>query len=450
MAYPTVYRARWVLPVTGPPIADGAVAVDGDGRIAAVGPAAEQDGDIVDLGEAALLPGLVNVHAHPELAAFRGTMEDLPFRDWIGMLLRTKRAAALTPDDYAAAAAWSCVEAVRAGMTTVAATEDSGAALDAFRDAGLRGVVYREVFGPAPEHAEAAMTELRRKLDAMRQDETDLVRVGVSPHAPYTVSDDLYRAVAVLVRSEGLPVATHAAESPEETAYVRGGHGPFAEALRQRGIATPARAPSTIRLLDGLGLLELRPLLIHAVQLDPEDVALIADRGCPVAHCPVANARLGHGVAPVTELLDRGVTVGLGTDSVASNNRLDLLEEARTAQLQQRTRLRSSTALPARRLLRMATLEGARALGLADRIGSLEPGKDADLCSVRLDAPHAVPVHDPEAAVLHAARGTDVCLTVVRGRVLYRDGVHHTMDLDTLRGRLDGVAGKVATAAGEG
>ncbi len=444
MPMTTRYTARWVLPVAGPPIRDGAVSV-ADGRIVAVGPAhavgaaAEED-----LGDVALLPGLVNVHAHPELAGFRGYLEDLPFHRWIPALLRAKQRSGLTQDDYDAAARWSCVEAIRAGMTTLAATEDSGAALDAFRDAGLRGVVYREVFGPEPDRAAGAMAELGRKLDAMRRRETDLVRVGVSPHAPYTVSDELYRAVAELAREESLPVATHAAESPEETEYVRAGGGPFGAVLRSRDIPTPARASSTLALLERLGLLAARPLLVHAVQLDEEDVARIADHGCAVAHCPVANARLGHGVAPVAELLEWGVTVGLGTDSVASNNRMDLLEEARVAQLQQRSRLRSATALPAELLIRMATQDGARALGMADRVGSLEPGKDADLCAVRLDGPGVVPVHDPEAAVVHAARGSDVVLTMVRGRILYRDGALRTLDAGELSGRVEATARKIA------
>lgn len=207
---PTRYCARWVFPVTSAPINEGAVLVDGSGRIAAVGPAptvaTPEDAAQVDLGDAALLPGLVNVHGHPELAAFRGLLENLPFHEWIPALNRLKRMVTgggesgggeAAPDGpphelFAASARWTCVEALAAGITTFGATEDSGAALDAFVEAGIRGVVYREVFAPAPEHAARALARLDRRIEAMRARETDRVRIGISPHAPYTVSDRLF------------------------------------------------------------------------------------------------------------------------------------------------------------------------------------------------------------------------------------------------------------------
>lgn len=462
----TLYTARWIVPVSAPPIRDGALLVDPRGRIAAVGPEAAvpapEDARRVALGEAALLPGLVNVHAHPELTAFRGLLEDLSFHEWIFTLNRIKRAlggnappgppgATIAPparlaEDFDAAARWTCVEALRAGITTIAATEDSGAALDALRDAGLRGIVYREVFGPDPAKADLALAGLERAVAEMRSRETDLVRVGVSPHAPYTVSDALFRAVARYALEEGLPLATHTAESAAEWELVVRGGGWFAEGLRRRGIEPAPRGASTIELMDRVGVLETRPLLIHCVDLGPDDIRRIADRGASVAHCPVANARLGHGIAPVVELREAGVPVGLGTDSVASNNRLDLLEEARLAQLFQRARLHSPSALPAADVLRMATLDGARALGLEDRIGSLEPGKDADLCAVSLEPPHVCPVHEPCAAVVHAARGSDVLLTVVRGRELYRAGQAESPELARLRDRLDRAAERLRQA----
>jgi cytosine/adenosine deaminase-related metal-dependent hydrolase len=418
--------AAWLAPVTSPPVADGAVLIGDDGRIVAAGPGAEvpapPDAERLALGDAILLPGLVNVHAHPELAALRGLLEDLPFDRWIPALLRVKRETPLLAEDYDVAARWTCIEALRAGITTIGATEDSAAAFDALLAAGMRGVVYHEVFGPAPSQADAALAGLRERVDTLRRRQTDLVAVGVSPHAPYSVSDELFAAVASYARAEALPLAVHAAESAAEEALVRDGAGPFADGLRGRGIDSPPRAPTTVALLGRTGVLACAPLLIHAVRLRGDDVARIADAGATVAHCPVANARLGHGIAPVSALQDAGVAVGLGTDSVAANNRLDLLEEARTAQLMQRVAQADATVLPPARLLRMATLDGARALGLADRIGAIEPGRDADLCAVSLDGAHVRPVHDPLAALFLSARASDVVLTVVRGRVLFRDG----------------------------
>lgn len=445
----TLYRAAWVLPVATPPIRDGVVMVDPQGRIAVVGPreAVEppEGAEVVELGEAVLLPGLVNVHAHPELSMFRGALEDVPFREWILRLVGAKRTA-LRDADYYAAARWAMVEALRAGITTLAATEASGAALGALREAGMRGVVYREAFGPDPAHAADSLVELRHAVEEMRTVETERVRVGVSPHAPYTVSDALFTAVAGYARAERLPIAIHAAESAVERALVVQGEGDFAPGLRARGIDTAPRGRSTIEMLDRCGALAARPLLIHCVDLDAEDIRRIADAGCAVAHCPIANAKLGHGVAPYPALHDAGVRVGLGTDSVGSNNRLDMLEEARFASLLHRAAQRSADLLPAEALLRLCTLDGARALGLEDRIGTLEPGKDADLCAISLAAPHTRPVHDPHAALFHAARGTDVVLTVVAGRVLYREGAVLTLNEDAVQGAVEAAAVRLREA----
>ena len=446
----TRYRAAWVLPVSAPPIREGTLLVGDDGRILALGGAASiPAGDAVrdvDLGEAALLPGLVNVHAHPELAAYRGLLDDLPFDRWIPALNAAKRLAALPDSAWLDAARWTCVEALAAGITTMGATEATGAAVVAFGEAGVRGVVYREVFGPDPGMAEKELAGLIAALALLREQETDLVRVGISPHAPYTISDPLYRLTARLALDEDLPVAVHAAEGEVEVLLVREGEGRFAEALRRRGIDTPPRARSTIALLERTGILATRPLLVHCVRVDAEDILLMAERGASVAHCPVANAILGHGIAPIMEMRAAGVSVGLGTDSVASNNRLDLLEEARAAQLFQRARIGSGTVLANEEALRLATLDGARALGLDGRVGSLEPGKDADLCAVSLAGAHVVPVHDPLAALLHAARGSDVVLTVVRGRELYRAGRHLTLEAAAVRGRVQQAADALRAA----
>ncbi|MDQ3389402.1 MAG: amidohydrolase family protein [Gemmatimonadota bacterium] len=438
-----LFRSAWVLPVAAPPFRQGAILVDGAGRIAAVGPEAAIEpppgAEIVELGEAVLLPGLVNVHAHPELALFRGALEGLRFRDWILRLVGAKRAA-LGEAEYAVAARWTMVESLRAGITTVAATESTGAAMGALREAGMRGIVYREVFGPDPARAEEAIAELRRALGPLRAEEGDLVRVGISPHAPFTVSDPLYRATAEYALAEALPLAVHASESEAERALVCDGGGDFAPGLRARGIATPPRGKSPLEMLERLGILRTRPLVVHCVRLAGDDISRLAESGSAVAHCPIANARLGHGVAPYLEMRDAGIRIGLGTDSVGSNNRLDLLEEARTASLLQRAIHADAEILDGEELLRLCTVEGARTLGLAERIGTLEPGKDADLCAVSLRGAHVVPVHDPVAALFHSARGSDVTLTVVRGRILFQGGRVLSLNEAGLRSELERAA----------
>jgi cytosine/adenosine deaminase-related metal-dependent hydrolase len=180
------YTARWVLPVTDTPIRDGAVLVDAEGRITAIGPASDVPApghaEPFDLGESVLMPGLINVHAHLDLAHLRGSIEDTSFPDWIATLLAIKRRVTLTPAETVAVAHWSCIEAVAAGITTVATTEDSDAGFQALRESGLRGIAYREVFGPDPAQAPEAIAGARTAIARMREMESDLVRVGVSPH----------------------------------------------------------------------------------------------------------------------------------------------------------------------------------------------------------------------------------------------------------------------------
>jgi len=447
---PQLFRAAWVLPVVAPPIARGEVLVDSLGRIAAVAPTGALDlpSDILihDLGHSLLLPGLVNVHAHPELTMFRGALEDLQFRDWILRLVGAKRSV-LVEEDSAAAATWAMVEALAAGITTIAATEASGSAAGAMTAAGVRGVVYQEVFGPDPAQAESSIEGLRSAVEALRSDCGPRVRPGVSPHAPYTVSDALYRRVAGYALENGLPMAVHIAESRAERDLVVYGDGDFAPGLRARRIATPARARSPIDLLARLGVLDARPLLIHCVDVDDEDIAMIADAGCAIAHCPVANAKLGHGLAPLPRFRDSGIVVGIGTDSVASNNRLDLLEEARIGALLQRAAARRPDALPPEELLRLCTLDGARALGMDDRIGSLQPGKDADLCAVSIDSPSTIPAFDPVATLFHSARGSDVVMTAVAGEILYEYGRFHTIDIDSARTGVESAAERLRSAS---
>jgi cytosine/adenosine deaminase-related metal-dependent hydrolase len=416
------YHARWVIPITAAPIALGTVGVDGE-RIAYVGSrTGAPPGEDVDLGNVLLLPGLVNAHCHLELTAMRGFLEELDFGDWILRLATAKRAVLTSLDMLRDASRLGIAEGLRGGVTTYGDTCHSGAVVDALRDCGVRGIMYQEVFGPDPAQCDTSMAELREHVAAARTLETPLVRIGISPHAPYTVSDQLYKAAARFALDEQLPMGLHIAEAEVESLLVRQGRGRFADGLRARGIAVRRRARSPVTLLERLGVLEARPLLIHCVRLADGDVERIARSGSAVAHCPTANAKLGHGIAPIRELLDAGVRVGLGSDSVASNNRMDLLEEARLAALLQGARLARHDALTTAEALRLATLGGAAALGFGDRVGSLEPGKDADLAAFSLETARGVPVHGPEAAALYALRGSDATFVTVAGRVLVRDG----------------------------
>ncbi len=431
------YHADWVLPITAPAVPAGTVAVAND-RIAYVGPRDRAPaGEDVDLGASVLMPGLVNAHTHLELTAMRGFLEDLEFHAWIRRLVAARREV-LTREMLLDSARLGIDEGLSAGITTFADTCDSGVAFDAMLERGVRGIMYQEVFGPAPATCEESIAELKAKVDALAARQTELVRVGVSPHAPYTVSDRLFAATARYAIQARLPIAIHIAESESEQRLVAEARGPFADALLKRGIRVEERARSPIQLLRGLRVLDAQPLLIHCVRVDAADVHAIRAWGCAVAHCPASNAKLGHGVAPLTAFLEAGIVVGLGSDSVASNNRMSILEEAWLATLQQRARVQRPDAIPAARALRLATIEGARALGLEAEVGSLEVGKSADLAAFPLD-PRMGPVHDVESAVVFTLHAVPASLVTVAGTVRVRDGEVVNRD-PALPARVQGVA----------
>jgi 5-methylthioadenosine/S-adenosylhomocysteine deaminase len=214
----------------------------------------------------------------------------------------------------------------------------------------------------------------------------------------------------------------HAAESDAEQQLLTRASGDFAEALVRRGIPVEPRAASTIELLERTGMLAVRPLLVHCVRATANDISRIAAHDGAVAHCPASNAKLGHGIAPLGSMLEAGIRVGIGTDSVGSNNRMDVLDEARLAVLLARATAGSWEAVPATRALELTTLGGAKALGLEGEIGTLEPGKAADLAAFPLDGLHTVPVQEPESALLFAGGGRGARLVTVSGKVLVRDG----------------------------
>ncbi|MDP9205313.1 MAG: amidohydrolase family protein [Gemmatimonadota bacterium] len=439
------YHARWVLPITQPPIENGTV-VESDGLITYVGPrSAAPPGDDYDLGEAILLPGLVNTHTHLELTAMRGFLEDCRFAEWIDKL-RQSRNETMDRDALLDSARLGLVEGIEAGITTYADTCSSGVVMQAMRDAGVRGIMYQEVFGPDPAQAQIAMRELEDRVETLRLEQTELVSLGVSPHAPYTVSDPLYDAASRFANSCQLPLAMHIAESEPEHDLVTRGAGDFAERWKRRSIAVSRRARSPIALLEERGALQRGPLLIHCVRVDADDIGIIARHGCSVAHCPASNAKFGHGIAPLLPLIAAGIRVGIGSDSVASNNRMDILDEARLSVLIHRAATRRHDAFGAHDALQLATIGGARALALDTRVGSLEVGKDADLAAFRIDIPRTTPTGDPYSAAIFALPGRSAELVTVRGRVLVERGRAKAAD-NALAARVQAVGTALATWA---
>jgi len=415
------YNARWVLPVTQPPIENGTV-VETDGVITYVGSRADAPpGKDYDLGEAILLPGLINTHTHLELTAMRGFLENCQFAGWIDKL-RQSRNEVLDDAMLLDSARFGITEGIEAGITTYADTCSSGVVMQAMRELGVRGIMYQEVFGPDPSQSSVAMRELEERIERLDGAQTGLVSLGVSPHAPYTVSDALYDAASKFANERALPLAMHIAEGEAENEIVVSGAGEFADRWRRRGIPVERRARSPIALLEKHGALERGPLLIHCVRVDDADIAIMARHRCAVAHCPASNAKFGHGIAPLLPIMAAGIRVGMGSDSVASNNRMDILDEARLAVLIHRAATRKHDAFGAHQALELATIGGARALGLESRVGSLEVGKDADLAAFRIDIPRTTPIGDPYSAAIFALPGRSAELVTVRGRMLVDRG----------------------------
>lgn len=441
----TIYCARFLFANALQQIDDGAIAVDGS-TITAAGPRPEilrrfPDADVMDLGDAAIIPGLVNCHTHIELTAMRGYLErqEGDFFAWLTRLT-IARLTLMTADDIYVSAAMGAIEAARAGITSIGDASDSaGESMRALNQVGLRATVYQECFQPDPRLADETMDKLRAKVDARREHESPLVRLGVSPHAPYSVCGDVLSRVATYAIDERLPVMMHAAESEAERLFVQQGTGPFAEGLASREIEWRTPGTSTIKHLDECGILQTRPLLAHCITVDSDDIKMLARSGASVAHCPKSNAKLGHGRAPLAAMLKGGVTVGLGSDSVASNNTCDILEEARFAALVSRAagdKLDDDAMVGASEMLRAATTIGAKALGLEDRVGQLAEGMQADFAVISLAGGHQQPIHDAIAAIVFASSGRDIVLTVVAGKEIYRDGRMATVDEVELRMRM--------------
>jgi 5-methylthioadenosine/S-adenosylhomocysteine deaminase len=405
------YQADWVCPGTAAPVRQGSVVVE-QGRIVRVtspsGQDEQPDVECVTYPGCAIIPGFVNPHTHLELTLFRGLLANLPFPEWIAQLVRIKYGQC-TPEALKRSAQVGAIEMLRAGVTAVGEVMDTGAGWDAMLEFGLQGIAYQEVFGPAEDAAAGALSALREKVDRHRKQQSATQRVGVSPHAPYTVSKDLYEGVRDYARGEGLRMTAHIAESGDETMFVRDGLGPFAAAHSRRGIPVVARHCLPIAYLDRLGLLGPDMLLVHAIEMDAADMDRIRESGTSVVHCPKSNAYLGHGVARVADMRACGIPVALGTDSVASNDSIDMFGEMRLAQAQQ--------GLSYEDVFRMATIEGAGALGMASQIGSLEAGKRADFAVVELKDLGVSPVE----GIVRFARPVDVRATFVGGREVLVD-----------------------------
>ena len=400
-----LYLAAHILPVSGPVVSGGGAVAARDGRIVAVGAADEVRRDLAaqgiapatirehDYGDSILMPGLVNVHTHLELSWMAG--EDLPSGDyvsWLRRLLELRETRGETAD--VAGAARKAIESmVSRGTVAVGDVSNTLSTVALLAESGLRGVIFHEIYRMRPEGAEERMVEVAAQVAAADQ---ELQRLGArdrffiapTPHGPHTTSPALLKALAGRAAASREPLSVHVAESRQEIDLLQHGGGDLAAFYKERdfmddGWQPPAMSP--VAHLDRLGVLSPATLAVHCVQVDRQDLARLQERRCTVVTCPRSNARLGVGRAPIPTIMGAGIPVALGTDSLASVDNLDLFAEMAA--------LRSDhPKLSAAAVIRMATLNGAKALGLEEDLGSLAPGKLALMVRVPLPSPSADPM----------------------------------------------------------
>jgi 5-methylthioadenosine/S-adenosylhomocysteine deaminase len=403
----------------------GAVAVAGS-RIVAVGEAAGVGARYpaartLDTTGRIVLPGLVNAHTHVPMTLFRGLADDLALMDWLQEHIFPAEAKMVDEELVRWGTRLACLEMLRGGTTTFADMyyfEDAIA--EEVERCGMRAVLGETLVDfPSPDHDtwEGAIEYTERFLERWR-DHPRIVP-AVAPHAPYTVSGEHLIAAHALAETYDAPLLVHLAEDKSEVRTIRERHG---------------RGP--VEYLSGLGVLSDRVLAAHVIWPTEGEMRLLAARGVGVAHCPQSNMKLAAGIAPVPRLLELGVAVGLGTDGPASNNDLDLWDEMDTAAKLHKVALGDPTAMDARTTLRLATLGGAEALGLATEIGSLEAGKRADLVVVRTDGYHQTPWFDPYSLLVYSTKASDVESVMVEGEWVVRDGAVRTVDEQAVRKRV--------------
>jgi 5-methylthioadenosine/S-adenosylhomocysteine deaminase len=405
----TKITAEWILPVTSPPLRNHVLEIQ-DGKIKQIRPAAK---DEECPPGTCLIPGLINAHTHLAYTALRNLFDDLPFFAWIRKLTEVKYQK-MTEEDIAVSTRLGISECLRSGITTVADLSDLEISLRELAKSPLRGIFYWEVFGVEREQADQTWKSLQEIFPRFVSEySSSRLTIGISPHACYTVRPELYKQIAAWAIDHGIPVSFHLAESREEEEFISRRSGPIHEFLKSRSADWKILGKTSVEHLRETGIYETKPLLAHLVQASDSDLDLLADYGVSIAHCPKSNAKFGHGIAPVISMIDRGLRVGLGTDSAASNNRLDLFEESRFALFQQRIRYASGK-INEQQTLEMMTINGARAMNLQHQVGSLEIGKEADLVLLRIPHHYGSPAHILNHVIYNTTTG-DVMKTFISG-----------------------------------
>jgi len=418
--------AKWVLPISKPAIKDAGIVVDGE-KIVAMGPvdsmaAAHPDAERRDFGRAIIMPGFIDLHTHLEFSGMRGVCDDLPYAEWKIQL--TKKSGRLERDDWLAFARLGAIEAAQSGITTIADISDSGASLTAALEFGLRGIVYYEVMGMDHAQVGKVIDEGKRTVAAWQERTAGTkITIGVAPHSPYAVCPPLIRETAKWALSDGLKVCVHLAGSKDEYDFVKYGSsalaGRYRDLMGWGNLLWQPTGVTPVKYMLQYDLFDTDILAVHCVQVNEDDIGILSKYDVAVAHCAGCSAKLAMGIGPLREFLDVGLRVGLGTDSPASNNTMDFFDEMRIGLLLQRGLNQSTQENESETFVRMATIGAAKALGLEGSIGSLEPGKEADIVVVDMSHSHQRPLTDPYSALVYTANQENIALTMVGGKVVF-------------------------------
>jgi 5-methylthioadenosine/S-adenosylhomocysteine deaminase len=413
----------------------GAVAIDGTDIVGVDTPEAIRAQfsarETIDAAGQVVMPGLINTHTHAPMVLYRGLADDLALMDWLQKYIFPAEAKTVSPAFVRTGTRLAALEMIRSGTTTFADMyyfEEEIA--KATKEAGLRGVLGQTIIKFPVADAKTPEEALTRARAFIKQFKGDpLIVPAVAPHSPYTLEPETLKAASALARELQVPLLIHLAETNEEI-----------------GIILDRYRRSPTSFLDSLGILGPEVLAAHGVYVATEDVAILKQRGVSVSHNPESNMKLASGTAPVAKYLAAGVPVGLGTDGAASNNDLDMFEAMRFAALLHKLHVHDPKAMPAPVVLEMATRQGARALGLEKQIGSLEPGKRADVIIVSMSSARQTPMYDPVSHLVYATHGDDVLTVIVNGKTLMRDRKVLTLDEKAVIAEARAVALKVKEA----
>lgn len=417
------------------PIHNGAIAITG-GRIAAVGPAEQllegaSTGEVLQASDCLILPGFVNTHSHLAMTLLRGLADDLPLMQWLNDHIWPAEKQHIDRDAVRLGTELAAAEQLLAGVTTTTDMYFFGDDVArVLADAGMRGVVAESLIDFATPRCAGPDEMIARQLELIEEfRDHPLITPSVAAHAPYSVSAANLVREAEIAEEHEVPFQIHLSETRWEVEQL----------LAEKNL-------SPVAYLADLGVLSERVVAAHCVHVSAEDIDLLAEFEVGVSHNPVSNLKLASGVAPVPAMLAAGVSVGLGTDGAASNNTLDLLRDLQLATLLHKSTTGDATTLPAHTALELITSGGARVLGLADRIGHLAEGMEADIVCLSTDGAHTTPLYDPYSHVVFAARSADVRHTLVRGKVVVRDRQLQTIDLERVRAGARAFASRVRGA----